>query len=144
MYFNKGCCKFDRALKCNLLARIKVDAWIQTQREMLIEFRGSELWNHQPVNSISSRRKQNFLLPAGSFTDCISAWFDVFTYSSRWRGAASFSDSRLQQLPSSFCWTRGADPIKNAWEQVWQQVKCSCQMFMHPRCMFGCQHAELM
>lgn len=102
------------ALKCNSLARIKVEARIQTQRKMLIEFRGSGRWNHQRVNSISSRRKQIFLLQAGSFTDCISAWFDVFTYSSRWRGPAIFSDSRLQQLPSSCCWTRGADPIKNA------------------------------
>lgn len=130
------------AQKCNLLARIKVDARIQTQRKMLIEFRGSGRWNQRRVNSISSRRKQIFLLQAGSFTDCISAWFDVFTYSSRWRGLASFSDSRLQQLPSSCCWTRGADPIKNAWEQAWLQELC--QIFMHPRCMFGCQHAELM
>lgn len=129
-------------LECNLLARIKDDAWIQTQWKMLIEFRGSELWNHQWVNSISSRRKQIFLLPAGSFTDCISAAFDVFTYSSRWRGPASFSDSRLQQLPSSCCWTRGANPIKNEWEQA--RLRHLCQILMHPRCVFGCRHAELM
>lgn len=53
------------ALKLNLPARIKVDAGIQTQRKMLIEFRECEQWNYQQVNSISSRRKQIFLLPAG-------------------------------------------------------------------------------
>lgn len=120
-------------LKFNLLASITVDAWTQTQRKMLIEFRGSELWHHQRVNSVSSRRKQIFLLPAGSFTDCISAWFDVFTYSSRWRGAASFSDSRLQQLPSSCCWTRGADPIKNAWEQA--RLFCAKYSCTHAACL---------
>lgn len=85
------------ALKLNLPARIKVDAGIQTQRKMLIEFRECEQWNYQQVNSISSRRKQIFLLPAGNFTNCISAWFDVFTYSSR---PASFLDSNSYHLPA--------------------------------------------
>lgn len=88
------------ALKLNLPARIKVDAGIQTQRKMLIEFRECEQWNYQQVNSISSRRKQIFLLPAGNFTSCISAWFDVFTYSSRWRRPASFLDSNSYHLPA--------------------------------------------
>lgn len=88
------------ALKLNLPARIKVDAGIQTQRKMLIEFRECEQWNYQQVNSISSRRKQIFLLPAGNFTNCISAWFDVFTYSSRWRRPASFLDSNSYHLPA--------------------------------------------
>lgn len=57
---------------------------------MLIEFRGSGLWNHHQVNSVSSRRKQIFWLPTGNFTHCLSDWFDVFTYSSRWRGAGEF------------------------------------------------------
>lgn len=88
------------ALKLNLPARIKVDAGIQTQRKMLIEFRECEQWNYQQVKSISSRRKQIFLLPAGNFTSCISAWFDVFTYSSRWRRPASFLDSNSYHLPA--------------------------------------------
>ncbi len=55
------------ALKFNLLARIKVDAWIQTQRKMLIEFRGSELWNHQRVNSIFFQKKANLFASSREF-----------------------------------------------------------------------------
>lgn len=45
-----------------------------------------------------------------------------------------FSDSRLQQLPSSCCWTRGADLIKNAWEQ---HLFCSCKTCAK----YPCTHA---
>lgn len=54
---------------------------------MLLELRGR-------------KRKQIFLLPAGSFTDCISAWLDVFTYSSRCKGPDSSSDSSSYPPPA--------------------------------------------
>lgn len=72
--------RVTEAVKFNLLTGIEADWRLQTVKETLIEFTGSELRNHQQVNS----RKQILSPPAGNFTDCISAWFDVFTYSSRW------------------------------------------------------------
>lgn len=133
-------------LKTYLPARIKAVAWIQTQRKMLIEFRGSRRWNHQWVNSISFTTKQIFAASSWEFyrlhlcpVRCVYLFIKVRVVVVVGGGSKFLSDFRLQQLAASRCRTRGADPIKNEWDQA--QLQVLCQVLMHPHRVFGCQHA---
>ena len=126
----------NEALKCNLQIRIKVDAWIQTQRKMLMEFRGSRAVE-------SSASKQHFFQKKSKsscfqlgvlLTASLPGSMCLLIHQGR-EGAQLVSQTPgSKQLPCSCCWTRGADVIKNAWEQ---HLFCSCNTCF----IYSCTHA---